>query len=194
MSDKYFLRPTRISYFGHKNILRYCDRPFDNVWAMNHRLIQYWNMKVKTEDIVYHLGDFSFLPEKQAKEIMECLNGIKILIRGNHDKSVETMKRIGFNEVEKHLLLDINNKKIYMSHDPKYINIDICADFYLCGHVHNAWKSFQINNGPLIYNVGIDQWGYQPITVEDIEGDMKLPLFRLSGDTVGMDSKYASSV
>jgi len=46
-------------------------------------IIKNWNEKVKPDDIIIHLGDVAW---KGHQEIIPRLNGIKILILGNHDK------------------------------------------------------------------------------------------------------------
>ena len=46
-------------HFGHENIIKFCNRPFDNVQAMNETMIAQWNEVVDKSDTVYHLGDFS---------------------------------------------------------------------------------------------------------------------------------------
>ena len=46
-------------------------------------IIKNWNSVVKPNDIIIHLGDLAW---KGHREIIPRLNGIKILILGNHDK------------------------------------------------------------------------------------------------------------
>jgi calcineurin-like phosphoesterase family protein len=72
-------------HFGHKNILEYEKdaRPFETVEEMNEVLIDRWNSVVRSQDIVYHLGDFAF--GKENIKIAERLHGKKRLIMGNHD-------------------------------------------------------------------------------------------------------------
>ena len=44
-------------HFGHLNIIRFCDRPFPGVPAMNARLVELWNETVTDDDTVWVLGD-----------------------------------------------------------------------------------------------------------------------------------------
>ncbi len=78
--DTWFISDT---HFYHANIIKYCNRPFNNVEEMNQILIDNWNENIKKNDIVYFLGDFSFKPN----EVINRLNGNIIFLLGNHDKS-----------------------------------------------------------------------------------------------------------
>lgn len=77
------------THFQHRKIIDYCNRPSD----FSSLIIKNWNHIIKPTDTVLHLGDFMFpdrelnLPFKQQfRNIIDKLNGIKILIKGNHDK------------------------------------------------------------------------------------------------------------
>src|SRR5271166_5248346 len=71
-------------HFGHKNIITYCNRPFDSVDEMNEALVVAWNNLVKLDDTVYYVGDFSLKPALM-EQFAPRLHGKKILIAGNHD-------------------------------------------------------------------------------------------------------------
>ena len=51
---------TADTHFFHHNVIRYCNRPYENVDQMNESLIETWNECIKPDDLVYHLGDFGF--------------------------------------------------------------------------------------------------------------------------------------
>ena len=45
-------------HFGHKNIIKLCDRPFSSIEEMDEEFISTWNAKVKKKaDTVYIVGD-----------------------------------------------------------------------------------------------------------------------------------------
>lgn len=72
-------------HFFHKNIINFCNRPFNSVDEMNEKLIDEWNSKVKEDDWIYHLGDFAFCGHNKVLDLFSKLNGNILLIEGNHD-------------------------------------------------------------------------------------------------------------
>jgi len=187
LSNAYFTADT---HFGHAKIIKYCARPYDNVWEMNLSLINRWNLVVQPDDIVYHIGDFAFLPERQMRDVIECLNGRKILIRGNHDKSENMMRGIGFDEVYNFLQRHVDDQHIYMTHNPVDLNDSATpkSDLYLCGHIHTAWKSFK-SPDKIVNNVGVDVWNFMPISVNEILTYNQNPDRQTSGTYIGDDHK-----
>lgn len=80
---------TSDTHFWHKNVISYDNRPFADVVEMNDELIRRWNEVVPTNGFVIVVGDFIFAGSGKMDEILKKLNGIKILIRGNHDLKSE---------------------------------------------------------------------------------------------------------
>lgn len=72
-------------HFGHKNILKYCNRPWNTVEEMDQGLLDNWNSVVQEDDIVFDLGDFAFASSKRWKEILGRLRGKHYLVLGNHE-------------------------------------------------------------------------------------------------------------
>lgn len=85
MGNTWFVSDT---HFGHKNIIKYSNRPFNSVEEMDALMIQNWNKLVKPNDTVYHLGDFAFGKFEFVRDVIRELNGKKHLILGNHDKII----------------------------------------------------------------------------------------------------------
>ena len=83
-------------HFGHKNIIKYENRPFKDIEEMQYELIKRWNNKVKSnDDHIYILGDFAFkgsnLSIDHINEIVDNLKGKKHLIIGNHDQFINSI-------------------------------------------------------------------------------------------------------
>lgn len=77
MSKIYLIADT---HFNHTNIIKYCDRPFNNVKEMNETIINNWNKVIGKDDIVYHLGDLGLGSFDELKGIFDRLNGKKYLV------------------------------------------------------------------------------------------------------------------
>lgn len=73
------------THFGHEAILGFCNRPFSTVAEMDEYMVDRWNSTVGENDIVWHLGDFSFGDPEAAIRIHRKLRGRKYLVLGNHD-------------------------------------------------------------------------------------------------------------
>lgn len=76
-------------HFFHKRICEFTDRKlFANEDTHNDWLINLWNNQVQRGDLVYILGDVSFAKDWElTKNVLNQLNGQKIIIKGNHDSS-----------------------------------------------------------------------------------------------------------
>ena len=165
------------THFNHENIIRYCRRPFKNAKEMNDALIRNWNSTVGNEDIVYHLGDFALGKKEDAIDIAKRLNGIKYLIRGNHDKwSIKAYEEMGFS-VLGGPYVRLDEYKLLLSHIPVedievpegYINVH--------GHIHNnnLYKCIGEYYDPKLYslekhiNISCDMTDFKPISVIKVE-------------------------
>ena len=149
-------------HFGHKNVIRYCNRPFTSVSEMNTQLIKNFNKVVGHDDVVYILGDFSFLNTISTTEILKSLNGYKFLIKGNHDRKTNTAyRKMGFVEVYDKPIVLMNC--FILSHEPIDENVGNMINIY--GHLHqNA-----INNSSMKFCACVEKTDYKPISLDEIE-------------------------
>lgn len=51
---------TSDTHFGHENVLKFTDRPWETIWQMNDAIVDSINGRVAVNDELYILGDFSF--------------------------------------------------------------------------------------------------------------------------------------
>ena len=114
-------------HFNHDAIIGYCNRPFKDSLEMNECIKIRFNNLVQDQDIVYVLGDVG----RNLKEIVPTLNGIKILIRGNHDnESTGAYLNMGFSAVLEEAAVTVGKKRVYLRHVPARTNWDFLK---LCG-------------------------------------------------------------
>lgn len=112
---------TSDTHFGHANVLKFSERPWDNIDDMNYALIENINACVKPSDELYILGDFSFkLTVQQAYELRKLIRCKKIhLVHGNHDKDWRQPEVADAFIVEPPIkVLKVDGVKIVMSHYP----------------------------------------------------------------------------
>jgi len=108
---------TADTHFYHKNVIRYCNRPYADMDEMITKMRHNWNSTVGQNDIVIIAGDFAFAGITKIRELVQSLNGIKILIKGNHDNHrSKKYRENGFFAVERYLIID----DIFIGHYPVY--------------------------------------------------------------------------
>lgn len=172
--DKLFF--TSDTHFGHQNIIRFCNRPYESAEEMNEKLIENWNRVVPEDGIVFHLGDFAFGGTPLWKSVCERLNGKIHLVVGNHDmKNLRAGAESLFESVNTQLQLNIDGRAVYLNHYPflcyggAWRNPDN-AVWQLFGHVHSGPDSAgkdsdRLNHMfPYQYDVGVDNNNYAPIS------------------------------
>ena len=75
---------TSDTHFGQSSVLD--NRPdFGSVEEMDETIIDNWNTVVGVEDVVMHLGDFTYLNNTNPRKYTDRLNGKIFLCIGNHD-------------------------------------------------------------------------------------------------------------
>lgn len=73
---------TADTHFGHRNILKHCDRPFGSVKEMDEALIAMWNAVVGLNDDVWHLGDFAYRSAQAPETEPAAAERLQALDRG----------------------------------------------------------------------------------------------------------------
>jgi calcineurin-like phosphoesterase family protein len=176
---KYFISDV---HFNHKGIMRHASwrsQFWPSVKDMNEGIINLWNKRIKPEDTVYFLGDLFMGKSSKTKSIIKKLNGKKIIVLGNHDRTREFYLDNGFDEAyEGPIEIDIRwndlIRRVRLNHFPYFPNFFEflyylifdrkmlrCLDRHpkndgmllLHGHVHTRW--FLYKN---MINIGLDSW------------------------------------
>lgn len=184
-------------HFWHSRVIQYCARPYLSVEEMNEDMVKKWNEAVRPEDEVYVLGDVS-LAFRPIEIYSFRLNGTKFLVPGNHDllhsyhkrsrkkenqeKWIQKYKDYGWNVLSEQITIDLPGLGLVnMCHHPYATEFELKeGDKYkdwrpvddgkllLCGHVHEKWLTKKSPNGTLMINVGVDQHGFAPVSLDKI--------------------------
>lgn len=183
-------------HIGHAKSLEFDSRPFSSLDHMHRVLINNFNASVSSDAITYFLGDVGLCSGTTIKDVISKLNGTKVLVLGNHDKSHNSMYNAGFDVVLNAATLYISNQKVTMSHCPllgvyredttemrgaipganwhgehkqQQFSVSDEGQFHLHGHIHspNGGKSQKILGRQ--YDVGVVGNNYRPVSISEIE-------------------------
>ena len=165
-------------HFRHRNICKYASRPYDTTDKMDADLIRRHNNTVRPEDIFYDLGDFGWGPVGPLIEILNKLNGNKkIIIRGNHDRGIESLYEMGWDAVVDEAIIKYRHHTVLLRHRPFYGEIPFdratdkpMFDYVFHGHIHNNDHRDLIEAGeavdipPFNLNLSVEVIGYRPVS------------------------------
>ena len=153
MSNIYFTSDT---HYGHRNIVRGTSewtgknrcRNFDTVEEHDAVLVDNINSIVKENDILYHLGDWSFGGKEKIIDFRRKLYVKDIrLILGNHDHHIE--KNIYsdlFISVDHYKKITINKQMFVMCHFPMRVwDKSHHGSIMLHGHCHGTLSDYEMN-------------------------------------------------
>lgn len=152
-------------HLTHKNVIKFCNRPFETIEEMDNELIANWNNVVGKKDNIFILGDFCFANKYTIEKFLKELNGRKYMICGNHDNPKALRQLEGYFEFIGDML-DITYNKMHfvLCHYPLHSwNRSHYGSINLHGHNHD-YQLMRKNQ----YNVGVDLNAYSPIHVDNL--------------------------
>jgi calcineurin-like phosphoesterase family protein len=151
-------------HFGHGGARGLFQRPFATTAAMDAAMVARWNEVVGPGDEVWHLGDFA-VRQSAARmgELLDALSGSKHLIVGNND-SAATVSLTQWASVQHYAELEVDGTWLILCHYPlRTWNRIGRGALNLHGHSHGRLAPL-----PRQVDVGVDCWGFRPITLADI--------------------------
>jgi calcineurin-like phosphoesterase family protein len=155
---------------GHEGIIKYCNRPFEDVKVMDEAIIENSNNVVKKGDIVIHAGDFCWFKKYYVKDSSDCvaayvdqLNGTHIFLKGSHDRWMPRNKSIQIWEAT------IEKQYIVVCH---YAMRTWARSHY------NSWQLYGHSHGRLEpigkqWDIGVDNNNFFPVSFDQIKGIME---------------------
>lgn len=165
-------------HFGHNRGFIYEPRGFSSIDEHDVEIIKRWNERVEPNDEVYILGDLMLNDNIHGLECLNQLNGIKHVIRGNHDTDVRwqlyfdnNMRVHGWSDVIRY-----RKYHFYLSHFPTLTGNLEAESLHQCtlnlfGHTHS--KDMFYEDRPYMFNVALDAHNCYPVLLDDIIEHMK---------------------
>ncbi len=166
---------TSDTHFGHANVLGFCGRPWGSVGEMDDALVDAINGRVAPDDVLYHLGDFSFkMTVEAARELRGRIRCREVhWVPGNHDKDWAQPAVAGTFAVEPAIatLKLEGGRKVVMCHYPIMDWPGLGhGSIHLHGHIHapREYNEWNRSMSMLRYDVVVDANGYAPVSLEEI--------------------------
>ena len=136
-------------HFFHEALNEKMDkRGFESVQAMNEYMIEKWNQKVRRNDEVVILGDFSWGNAEETNDLLDRLHGKLYMIRGNHDYFLQKsdLRAERFVWIKSYAEMQDNQRKVILCHYPVMCyngqyRLDRKGNprtYMLYGHVHDT--------------------------------------------------------
>lgn len=168
MSDVWF---TADFHLGHANIIRYCDRPFENIAQMDTEIIDRLNSSVAENDLLYFLGDFCRGSGKDAlayRKRIRCKN--IFFIEGNHDACARKILT-EFRWWKQLTEVKVNDHLIVLCHYAMRVwHHSFRGSWHLYGHSHGRLPD---DPTALSMDVGVDTHHFRPWHVNEIAALME---------------------
>ena len=183
---------TSDTHYDHKNICSATTnwveaedltRKFSSLDQMNDELVTSINNKVGQDDILFHLGDWSFNGFENIRKFRERINCKNVhLILGNHDHHIERNKeniQSIFSSVSQYLDLEVKwrpyHSKLVADSYTRFVlfhypiaswNGMSDGVIHLHGHVHLSPQQ-RVANGKAM-DVGVDGNNMEPISMDEV--------------------------
>ncbi|MDR2339806.1 MAG: metallophosphoesterase [Deltaproteobacteria bacterium] len=167
---------TADTHFGHNEIIKLCDRPFESAEEMDESMVKNWNERVQESDTVVIVGDFIHKSTHSPEYYLERLKGRKRLVIGNHDHKwmprcdlSKYFDNVGnYEEIEDSTI----KNRIIISHYPMMSwNRQNKGSYMVHGHIHNTTDAPFF---PLLcslerlLNAGVEINDYMPVSFEEL--------------------------
>ena len=158
-------------HFGHFNIIRYTDRPFEATEQMNESMYANYLARVGEDDLVLFGGDVSFGALEPVRARLQALPGEKILVLGNHE--------FDGGGYRKHHVFDwtmmsfvfrapISGQSVLVTHVPVDEHFLPKNTVNLHGHTHRH------TIGPRHVNMSVEHMDFGPMLLSDLLARQKV--------------------
>ena len=153
---------TADEHYGHRNIIKYCNRPFKSVEEMDSEIIRRHNEKVSKNDTTIHAGDFTLSKDRaKAQDYVKRLNGNHVFLRGSHDYWLDNR----YHEIWERTIGDTH--LVVCHYAMRTWARSHYKSWMLYGHSHGTLDPIGKQ-----HDVGVDNNGFYPVSFEEIKAVM----------------------
>jgi calcineurin-like phosphoesterase family protein len=153
-------------HFGHFNIIRYCNRPFESTEEMDACIADRMNQCVKANDTLYFLGDFCMGSVEKVAAYRKRLNCKKIhFVEGNHDKVTRKLQS-AFASWSSLSEIHVGKQGIVLCHYAMRVWLNHGrGTWQLYGHSHGNLPDEPLS---LSMDVGVDTHDFRPWNFDEV--------------------------
>lgn len=155
-------------HFNHVRIAEYTGRPFTSLTAMADTMWEGYLNTIKAGDVVIFGGDVSMGNSAQVDDCLsriKALPGIKVLLRGNHDKSDIAQLLDVFDCVCAAFCFQTKQGIVDCTHYPVPV---VPGRINLHGHTHQKLISKHH------LNMSVEHTGYCPVTLDQLYAQQRV--------------------
>ena len=164
-------------HIDHQNILTFTKsdgsrlRDFESLEHMREHIVAQHNSVVGKRDKVYFLGDVTMSTKASALEILDRMNGEKVLIKGNHD----LCKPAAYLKYFKDIRGSHQFSGVIMTHIPIHPESLARWGTNIHGHLHHNRVMMPVAQIPdrRYFNVSLECINYTPISLEQIKSQVR---------------------
>ena len=149
---------TADEHLGHANIIRFCHRPFENVFDMDQEIIRRHNEVVTKNDVVIHAGDFAFRNRLSVNNYIDQFNGSHIFLKGSHDKWMKQGLQIWEKNINEEQYVVVCHYAMRVWPKSHY------GSWQLYGHSHGGLPP----EGKQ-WDIGVDNNNFYPVSFDQIK-------------------------
>ena len=157
-------------HLGHRNIIRYCSRPFASVEEMDAASLANLNKLVGADDALYFLGDFCLGGPDQARRYRDrivCRN--MHVVEGNHDAALRDLTGV-FSSSNQLVEVRVRGQRIVLCHYAMRVwHHSWRGVWHLYGHSHGNLAD---DPASLSIDVGVDSHSFRPWRFDEIRTAM----------------------
>lgn len=151
-------------FFGRN--LTAIERGFASAEELLDVYVDNWNSRVNKNDVVYHLGNFSWDPISSEAALIH-LNGKIFFVQGSYDSHMLENSLV---KLKRHIVISnqvaiLPDQKVVLSHWPL---LDWPGRTEGIIHVHGGNIATSLSEGNR-FNVNINNWNSSPIDLEFIQ-------------------------